>query len=96
MTNLVDLETAKGHLRMDEDHADDVIYSKIAQASAIVIGYLKKDPDIWDIDSTESEPIPKVVEAAVLLIMEALFDGTEPLSQTVKDLLHRHRDPALA
>jgi hypothetical protein len=97
MTNLVDLETAKRHIRMDEDFADDVIYSKIEQASAIIVDYLKlDDPDIWDIDSTESEEIPKVVEAATLLIIEALFDGSDPLSDTVKNLVHRYRDPALA
>ena len=93
---LVDLETAKGHLSMDEDAADDIIVSKIEQASAILINYLKVDADLWDQDSTESDPVPLTVVAAVLLVTEALFDGHEPLSQTVKDLVHRLRDPALA
>jgi hypothetical protein len=93
---LVDLEKAKGHLRMDDDAADDIIASKIEQASAILINYLKVDADVWDQDSTESVPVPLTVEAAVLLATEALFDGGEPLSQTVKDLVHRYRDPALS
>lgn len=92
---LVDLPTAKEHLKVDDDAADVNIAKKIDQASAIVVDYLKlADPDQWDIDSTESEAVPPVVEAAILLVLEALFDGGEPLSQTVRDLLHRYRDPA--
>jgi hypothetical protein len=93
---LVDLETTKGHLRMDEDFADDVIYSKIEQASEILIDYLKVDADLWDQDSTESEEIPKVVEAATLLMVDALFHDEDPLSDKVRNLVHRLRDPALA
>lgn len=93
---LVDLETAKLHLRMDEDAAEEIIIKKIEQASSILIDYLKVSEDIWDIDSTESDPIPGVIEAATLLVLEALFDGGEPLSDTVKSLVHRFRDPALA
>ena len=93
---LVDLEVAKSHLRMEEDHLDDVIYRCIREASAIIINYCKVDEDLWDVDNSESEGIPLVIEAATLLAVEALFDGGEPLSQTVKDLVHRYRDPALA
>lgn len=85
---LVDLETAKGHLRMDEDDADEVIASKIEQASSIVLDYLKVE--------AEPDPVPKFVEAATLLVLEALFDGGDPLSDVVVRLLHRYRDPALA
>lgn len=92
---LVDLITAKQHLRMDGDDADEneIIARKIEQAGAVLRDYLKVDEDMWDGDSEE---VPLVVEAAVLLITEALFDGTEPLSPTVKNLVHRFRDPALA
>lgn len=93
---LVDIEKAKSHLRMDDDYADDIIMSKIEQASSIIVNYLKVDEDLWDQDSSESVALPLTVEAAVLLVVEALFDGAEPLSQTVKDLVHRYRDPALA
>ena len=94
---LVDLDKAKGHLNMDHDAADEVIYSKIEQASDIIVNYLKlEDPDLWDPDNTEGETLPPTVEAAVLLVVQALFDGGDPLSQTVRDLVHRYRDPALA
>lgn len=85
---LVDLETAKGHLSMDDDYADDIIVSKIEQATAIVLDYLKVEE--------EPSPVPKFVEAATLLVMEALFDGGDPLSDVVVRLLHRYRDPAIA
>lgn len=92
---LVDLELAKRHLRIDTDHSDEIVARRIDQASAIVRDYLKVDADEWDIDDTSAATLPFDVEAAVLLVIEALMDGHEPLSQTVKDLLHRHRDPAL-
>lgn len=97
MVALVDLETAKAHLRLDSDDADEIVATKLTQASAFVIDYCKVDDELWDQDSTESVPVPGAVEAATLLVLEALFDGTaEPLSDAVKSLLHMHRDPALA
>lgn len=93
---LVNLELARSHLRLDDDAADDLIVRKIEQASDVVIDYCKVDDEMWDPDSTESVALPGEVEAAVLLVLEALFDGGEPLSDAVKSLLHRHRDPALA
>ena len=93
---LVDLETVKGHLRKDFADGDENLVRKIRQGSAIVRDYLKVSEDEWDADDTEADPLPYDIEAAVLLVIEALYLGTEPLSQTVKDLLHRHRDPALA
>lgn len=93
---LIDLETAKSHLRIDGDDSDDNLYRKMRQASAIVLDYLKVSEDEWDIYDTEADPLPDEIEAATLLVIESLFDGTEPLSDTVKSLLHRHRDPALA
>lgn len=73
---------------MDADDADEVIVSKIEQASAIVLDYLKVEE--------EPDPVPKFVEAATLLVVEALFDGGDPLSDVVVRLLHRYRDPAFA
>lgn len=92
---LVDLKTAKEDLRLDEDYADDVVVSKIEQASAIIVDYCKVDASLWDPDDTSAVPVPGEVEAACLLIVRALFDQNDaPLSQNVRDLLHRHRDPA--
>lgn len=85
---LVDLETAKDHLRMDADDADEIIFSKIEDATSIVLDYLKIEE--------EPDPVPNFVRAATLLVVEALFDGSDPLSDPVMRLLHRYRDPAFA
>lgn len=85
---LVDLETAKGDLRMDDDYADEIIFSKIEEASSIVLDYLKLD--------AEPDPVPFFVRAATLLVIRSLFDGGDPLSDPVVRLLHRYRDPAIA
>ena len=94
---LIDLDSAKRHLRITNDAQDERVHSKVVQASAIVRDYLKVDADEWDIDDTSAAVLPYEIEAAALLVLEALHDGsTEPLSDAVKSLLHRHRDPALA
>ncbi|MGE4340358.1 MAG: head-tail connector protein [Pigmentiphaga sp.] len=85
---LIDLETAKRRLRMDDDVADQVIFENIEEATSIVLDYLKLE--------TEPDPVPPFVRAATLLVLEALFDGGDPLSDTVVRLLHRYRDPAFA
>lgn len=105
--SLVTLETAKSHLRIEAsftlDDAD--ITRKAAQASAIVIDYLKKPADMWQDTPGDPLDVPAVVEAAVLLVLGALYENREgvegaqnaqPLSQAAKDLVHRFRDPALA
>lgn len=89
MAQLVDIDVVKKHLRYDADFtdADETISIKIDQASSIILDYLKVD----DLD-----PVPEFVQAATCLSVEALFDGGDPLSDTVKALLHRSRDPELA
>lgn len=86
---LVDIEMVKQHLRYDLDFtaADETINFKIDQASSIILDYLKVD---------ELDPVPEFIQAAACLSVEALFDGGDPLSDTVKALLHRKRDPELA
>jgi hypothetical protein len=104
---LVSLDMAKSHLRVSAADDDLGINFKIEQASHILLDYIKKrDPEVWDQTRIPSEsesdsefylePVPFLIEAATLLILEALYDGHDPLSQPVKDLLHRYRDPALA
>lgn len=88
MTMLVDLDAAKGHLKMDSDVADEDIARAITQASAIILDYCKL--------TVAPDPVPEFVQAATLLAVEALFDGGDPLSDVVVRLLHRYRDPALA
>jgi len=87
---LIDLDTAKRHLAIDEneDASDEVIQEKIVQASAVILDYLKL--------SAEPYEVTEVMKAATCLAVEALFDGGDPLSDTVIRLLHRSRDPAMA
>ena len=92
-----------------EDTAD--VMFKADQASAIVVDYLKLPFDdgpvvnplifpprvgpFWTETST-----PTLIKAAILTVLTALYDGRTPLdellSQPVKDILHRWRDPSLA
>jgi hypothetical protein len=86
---MIDIEMAKIHLRVDITDDDERIQFKIEQASSIVLDYLKLQE--------APSPVPPFVQAATLLVLEALFDGaSDPLSDTVTRLLHRYRDPALA
>jgi hypothetical protein len=94
---LITLDQAKRHLRMGDDE-DEEIEEKVNEASAIVLDYLKVPADEWAVGA-----VPYLVQAATKLVLGALMenregnaDGPEPLSQAVKDLLHRYRDPALA
>jgi len=52
-------------------------------------------PDPWNETTT-----PTLVKAAILIVLTSLHDGRTPddalLSQSVVDILHRYRDPALA
>lgn len=101
---LVTLEQLKTQLEMDHDESDSFIEELCERASMIVLGYLKLEADAYQEGSPlEPADVPKHIEAAVLLAGAALFenrdgspDGPQPLSQTVKDLLHRDRDPAMA
>lgn len=103
---LVSLDQAKDHLRVTHDNDDEDIFSKVEQASAIVLDYLKLSvtPTDWGNLSGDSPPgtgVPHLIQAATLLILGELFKGRESstvdvLSNAVKSLLHRYRDPALA
>lgn len=98
----VTVERAKSHLNIDHDSDDTLLQSMILQGSAIVADYLKIGEDVYDVLGSPSG-VPYVIEAATLLVIGSLYenrDGSEdapqPLSQAVKDLLHRQRDPAIA
>ena len=95
---IVDLETAKQHLKVVDDADDDNIFRKLAEAEAIVLDYLKIPASSYDIDASPYVEPPKMVRAAILLVLENLYDRPEqdPLSNAVRSILHRSRDPALA
>lgn len=100
---IVDLATAKEHLRILHDLSDPEIIVKLEQASAVVIDYLKKPVGTWEItdaSGSNADDAPWPVQAAVLLVVGELMKqreaGADPISQGVKDLLVRYRKPALA
>jgi hypothetical protein len=100
---LVTFEQAKRHLRVDDDDHDTEIEEIRVRASLILLDYLKKDEDYWQDSALEPLDVPGSISAATLLICGALFENhegsekdAEPLSKSVLDLVHRHRDPALA
>lgn len=102
---LVDLETAKRHLRRDDDDDDERIMLVVEQASDIILDYLKLPEGTYQSTDGGPDVVPKLVTAAVLLCVEGLYDepvdsfgrpSMEVLSDQIKNILHRHRDPAMA
>jgi uncharacterized phage protein (predicted DNA packaging) len=101
---LITLDAAKLHLRLDTDDHDDLLEEEIIpDVSGIILDYLKMESTAYQTTSGEPDDVPAAVKAAVKLGVSAMFenpeqlpDGPQVLSQTVKDLLHRLRDPALA
>lgn len=115
MTPLVTLEQVDLALRLDlakttagtppvatyTDARKPDVEWKMAQATEIVIDYLKKPDHEWTVAD-----VPGQVSAAIILVIRALFDGEEAelLSGLAKGdtatpvvaLLMRLRDPALA
>lgn len=95
MSALVTLADVKNRLRIDFDD-DDVDAAAMAEEAAdIVIGYIKKPDHDWTVDT-----VPFRIKAAILLVVGRLYedrDGKEEvLTEAVKNLLARDRDPALA
>lgn len=100
---LITLDQAKGQIQITHDQDDTKIAEKLNEASAIVLDYLKKPGNCWQDNSGRPRSVPYLIQSAVKLVTAALYenaDGNEnapqPLSQAVKDILARHRDPALA
>lgn len=102
---LISLDSAKRHLVIDHDDLDETIEDKINESSAIVLDYLKLPETEWQTTSGEPADVPFVIQAAVKLVLGALWENREgndyallpqPLSDNVKNLLHRYRDPAMA
>lgn len=98
---LVTLADAKEQLRIESDNTDhDAHLTRIVdQASHIVTDFLKIDEDEYGTSPDDGSPaVPNLVQAATLLVIEKLFDGTpdeDPLTPAVRSILHRYRDPAL-
>lgn len=111
---LVTLEQANAELRLDIDLDASPpdprlaeVERKVEQASAIILDYLKLDPNAsppdvtWDVNASPPNPAPEVVQAAVLYVLVRLYDDRMGEKDYLEDgvvprLLRRFRDPALA
>jgi len=95
---LVTLQQAKDQLQVNGfDDDDSQILLRMEEASDIVVGYLKNPANGW----TDRTAPPRVRQAVLQVLTNLYFnrgdaDAPSPISQTVKDLLWRDRDPALA
>lgn len=106
MIILITFAEGKEHLRVDHNVDDADIQRKIDQATNIVLDYLKMRtvPSSWTGGTAFSPPgdgVPGTVKAATLLVLGELWENREAsvaivLSDAVKSLLHRWRDPAMA
>lgn len=108
--NLVTLKQAKTQVRVDHDLDDVDLDRKRAQASGIVLDYIKADLQsslfnwVDNLGEPREDKIPPEIVAATLLVVGALYENRDgdvwrspqPLSQAAMDLLWRHRKPALA
>jgi hypothetical protein len=99
---LITMEEARAHLRVTGTRADEDIQLKIIAAGAILLNYIKVDQDESPLSMPwGAEDVPWDIKAATMLILGELFAERESgkadvLSQAVKSLLHRYRDPAMA
>jgi hypothetical protein len=102
---LITLFQLKNHLRIVDEVEDADLQGKLEMASAVILDYLKLTglPDAWqgETDDSPGTGVPPLVQAAALLVAGELYKNREAsaadvLSQGVKDLLRRQRDPALA
>ncbi len=103
MAMLISVDAAKLHLQLLDDDHDEQLEEMIPDVSEIILNYLKLPSTSWQTTDGEPEDVPGSVRSAVKLGISAMFenpeqlpDGPQVLSQAVKDLLHRYRDPALA
>ena len=104
MEALIATLTLAEYLRADTDLEEDQLEQFILEASAIVMNYLKIDVPVEWLTTASDSPtgtgVPYDVQAAVKAVAAELYKNREatsnPLSENVRRLLHRRRDPALA
>jgi len=95
---MIPIDVAKDQLRVMGSDSDKRVYRFIESAESIVLDYLKVTPTYYYTGSPTTLVLPKHVEAAILLVIENLWDrpSEDPISKAVVSLLMRSRDPALA
>jgi hypothetical protein len=91
MEPLVTVETAKVYLRLLGTDFDAELAIKVVTATGIVIDYIKQPDHGWT-----DETVPPEVQAVIYEVVRNLMEGGDPLPQKLKDIVWRHRDPALA
>jgi len=93
MASLISLADAKTDLRVTSTDDDNDVTLKMNMATEIVVDYIKRPDHGWDVDTS-----PYLIKAAIILVLRNLFDeeNSDPLTDGVKAILHRFRDPALA
>lgn len=95
MAALVTLDEVKQRLRLDFDDEDSDVTAMAEEATDIVVGYIKQPDHEWT-----DETAPLRIKAAILLVVGRLYEDREGkeavLTDAVRALLHRDRDPALA
>lgn len=93
MLSLISMDEAKMHLRIDDLESDADIETKAVMATAIIVDYIKNPDHGWTV-----ETVPQVIKVAVLLMLAQLFSDREnaTITDPIKNLLHRQRDPSIA
>ncbi|MDB5681466.1 MAG: hypothetical protein JWO16_1271 [Sphingomonas bacterium] len=95
MEPLITMAEAKTQLKIEQDDTqfDADVGMKLALASGIIVDYIKQPDHDWTVLT-----VPYPVKAAVLLMLEQLFDnGMEAdITDGIKNVLRRSRDPAIA
>lgn len=106
---LITLEQARWQVNLDHDLDDSVLDEKRAEASDIILDYLKIDTDDTSFNWVDhlgepTEEVPGRVVAATKLVLGAMYENRDgdvwrapqPISQGVIDILMRSRKPAMA
>lgn len=90
MAMLIDLEYAKLQLQVEIDDDDERLTRAIEEASSAILDWCHLD--------TEPSDVPGFVVSATVIATKVIFDklGDDPLTDAVKNLLRRYRDPAFA
>lgn len=100
MTALITLAEAKAHLRVTAAAEDTLIAAYAEGATDTVINYITQADDTWT-DTDGDNAAPALIRMAILLVLGSLYSNrgdmeADYLSEPVKNLLRRYRDPALA
>lgn len=94
---ILDLNSLKQELRVDIDDDDERILKTMNHAVAIVLDFLKVSETEYTNSSGDND-FPEIIYAAIIRVAMSMYDYPEkdPLTEAVRSMLHRSRDPALA